>query len=490
MTEHVDVLIIGAGVAGVGAAHHIRQEFPGRSLAILEGRERVGGTWDLFRYPGIRSDSDAQTFAYGFRPWDSTHLLAPGDAIRQYVEDTAKDGGFFDSIRFGHKVIAADWSSVDNLWTITAEHGGEQVTITATIVHWCVGYYRYEAGYRAEIPGIENFDGPVVHPQFWPEDLDYTGKKVVIIGSGATAVTLVPSMADTAAHVTMLQRSPTYVLPVPKADPTTVALRKVLGHKLSYPLIRAKNVGTMAGMYWAFRAFPKAARALVRQANKLSLPKGYAVDTHFKPKYAPWDQRVCIVPDGDLFAAIRDGKASVVTDHITGFTGKSVQLKSGQELEADVVITATGLEVQFLGGVPITVDGTPFDPAQAWMYRTMLLSGLPNTVVTIGYPNFSWTLKVNIVAAYLTRLLEHMDAHGYNRFEAVQDDPSMQEQPVLDLASGYIQRAAKLMPKAGSKGPWRPSTNFPKDAFLVPRAKIDDGVLRLSKAPVREAAHT
>ncbi|RSM40557.1 NAD(P)/FAD-dependent oxidoreductase [Amycolatopsis balhimycina DSM 5908] len=481
MTEHVDVLIVGAGLSGVGAAHHLRTAFPRKTFTILEARDAIGGTWDLFRYPGIRSDSDMQTLGYRFRPWTDAKAIADGPSILRYVRDTAADAGIDRHIRFGHKVVRAAWSTEDALWTVEAVHDGQPVEITAKFLYLCSGYYDYEAGHTPEFPGLERFGGTVVHPQHWPEDLDYTGKKVVVIGSGATAVTLVPAMTDRAAHVTMLQRSPSYILSMPSEDALANRLRGLLGPRLAYPVARWKNVAVSTLIYQLSRRRPGVVKALIRKATAKQLPPGYAVDTHFKPRYQPWDQRLCLVPDGDLFRSIRRGDASVVTGRIAEFTPGGLRLQSGAELEADVVVTATGLRLLAFGGIGLFVDGAPVKLPETMAYKGMMLSGVPNFVFTIGYTNASWTLKADLVAEYVVRLLRHLDRNSYDQCVPVNDDPAVAERPLLDFDAGYVQRSIGEFPKAGSRAPWQLGMSYAHDVVKLRHGRLDDGALRFSR---------
>ena len=387
MSEHVDVLIVGAGLSGIGAAHHLQTSFPGRTYAILEARDAIGGTWDLFRYPGVRSDSDMQTLGYRFRPWTGAKAIADGPAILRYVRDTATEAGIDEHVRYGHRVTRASWSSTDARWTVEATHGTESVLMTCRFLLVCSGYYRYDHGYRPPFPGIENFRGQLIHPQQWPDNLDYGGKRVVVIGSGATAVTLVPAMAETAAHVTMLQRSPTYIISLPTEDPIDARLRKLVGPRRAYPLTRWKNVLVTTLIYQLSQRRPQMMRNWIRSMTVRQLPAGYDVDTHFKPVYGPWDQRLCLVPDGDLFRAIREQRASVVTGRIATFTEHGLRLESGEELEADIVVTATGLQLLALGGIALAVDDRAVSLPDTMAYKSMMLSGVPNFAFTIGYTN-------------------------------------------------------------------------------------------------------
>jgi monooxygenase len=483
-TEHVDVLIVGAGLSGIGAACHLQAECPGKSYAILESRGAIGGTWDLFRYPGVRSDSDMFTLGYAFRPWTDSTAIADGPSIRRYIEETASEHGVRDKIRFHHQVVSAAWSSEDARWTVTARRSdtGETVEITCSWLSVCAGYYRYDEGFRPRFEGEERFAGRFVHPQHWPEDLDLTGRRVVVIGSGATAVTLVPSLAEDAEHVTMLQRTPSYVLSLPGRDPLAQALRTRLPARIAYPVVRWKNVLTSTAFYQFSRRWPAAARRVLRRMTQKQLP-GIDVDTHFNPPYDPWDQRLCLVPDGDLFTAIREGRASVVTDRIEGFTENGVRLASGAELTADVVVTATGLRLLALGGVRLVVDGHEVAVPETMAYRGMMLSGVPNFAFTIGYTNASWTLKADLVAEFVVRLLRHMDARGYDRCVPVNDDPSVTETPLLDFQAGYVLRSIDEFPKAGSRTPWRLGMSYAHDLIRLRYGRVDDGALRFSRRP-------
>jgi monooxygenase len=467
--EHVDVLIVGAGISGIGAAYYLRQKHPDRSYAILEARTASGGTWDLFRYPGVRSDSDLHTFGYEFKPWRDEAAIASGDRILAYLRETSSEHGIDANIRFQHKVLAAAWSSGDACWTVDVERAdtGELVQFSANWLFCASGYYRYDQGYTPEFTGRDRFRGQVVHPQHWPEDLDYSGKKVVIIGSGATAVTLVPAMAGRADHVTMLQRSPTYVLSVPSRDAFAIAAQKVLGAKRGYALARRKNILKQRAIYQLCQKYPTAARRLIRRVNADQLPDGYPVDEHFNPAYNPWDQRLCAVPDGDLFKAISSGGASVVTDRIATFTENGILLESGRELEADIIVTATGLNIRLFGGMTLSVDGRPVDFADTVAYKGMMLTGVPNFVYAFGYTNSSWTLKIGLLCEHFCRLLAHMDAHGYAVARPELDDPGMPTRPFLDFGSGYVQRVIDQLPKQGSGAPWLTSMGYANDVDLL-----------------------
>jgi len=487
-TEHVDVLIIGAGLSGIGAAHHLQSAFPDRTYAILETRDTIGGTWDLFRYPGVRSDSDMHTLGYRFRPWTQAKAIADGPAILRYVRETAAEAGIDRRIRFGHRVVRAEWSTPDARWTVEAVHHGEPVRLTTNFLYTCAGYYRYDTGHAPHLPGIERFGGTVVHPQRWPENLDYAGKKVVVIGSGATAVTLVPALADRAAHVTMLQRSPTYILSVPAEDPIANRLRRMLGPRRAYPIVRWKNVLIGTLIYQLSRRRPRIVKSMLRRAAIRRLPPGYDVDTHFKPYYQPWDQRLCLIPDGDLFIAIRQGRVSVVTDQIAEFTAAGLRLESGAELDADIIITATGLQLLALGGIGLAVDGREVKLPETMAYKGMMLSGAPNFAFTIGYTNASWTLKADLVSEYVVRLLRYLDIHGYDQCVPTNDDPTVTERPLLDFQAGYVLRSIDELPKAGSRAPWRLGMSYAHDLLNLRHSRIDDGTLRFSRRPVTHQA--
>ena len=480
--EHLDVLVVGAGLSGIGAGHHIQTALPWASYAIVEARGAIGGTWDLFRYPGIRSDSDMFTLGYGFRPWDGAKTIADGDDILRYIRDTAADEGIDRHIRFHQRVVAVEWSTDEARWTVTLEHAdsGERSTLTCGFLFSCTGYYRYDHGYQPEFRGREDFRGEFVHPQHWPEDLDTAGRRVVVIGSGATAVTLIPSLARTAEHVTMLQRSPTYIATLPAKDPVVEVLRKVLPARWSGPVVRWFKALTTLASYNISRRRPRLVRRLLRRLTERQLPPGYDVDTHFSPRYDPWDQRVCAVPDGDLFKAIRAGSASVVTDTIDTLTPEGIRLDSGEELAADVIVSATGLEVLFLGGMEVTVDGEPVDVTERMAYKGMMLEGVPNMAVAIGYTNASWTLKCELTCEYVTRLLTHMHDRGLRQCTPRNDDPSVTHEPLLPLTSGYVTRSAHLMPKQGSRFPWKVYQSYLKDHRAMRRSDVVDGVMQLS----------
>ncbi|WP_210649624.1 NAD(P)/FAD-dependent oxidoreductase [Nocardioides sp. SYSU D00065] len=478
--DHVDVLIIGAGLSGIGAAAHLVKDLPGTTYAVLERRDASGGTWDLFRYPGVRSDSDMHTLGYRFRPWRGHTSLADGASILAYVRDTAREYGVDDHIRYGHHVTAASWDAATARWSVTARVGEETVTVTADFLWACSGYYDYDRGHTPHFEGQERFRGEVVHPQHWPQDLDHAGKRVVVIGSGATAVTLVPALAASgAAHVTMLQRSPTYVLSVPGQDGLKRRLTSLVGERTSYAVTRWKNIAVQSALYKLSRRRPDLVRTVVRKANVALLPPGYAVDTHFNPTYDPWDQRLCLVPDGDLFRAIRAGSATVVTDRIVTFTETGLELASGDRLEADVVVTATGLELQVFGGAELSVDGEVVEPRETMAYRAMMLSGVPNFAFTIGYTNASWTLKADLVAEYVVRVLARMRATGSRSVVPVRD-PAVKEVPLLDFESGYVQRALHALPRQGAVAPWQLKQSYVHDALALRTARLDDGVLRWS----------
>jgi monooxygenase len=473
--EHVDVLIVGAGLSGIGAACHLQEECPGKTYAVLESRGAIGGTWDLFRYPGIRSDSDMFTLGYAFRPWTGSKSIADGGAIRTYIQDTAREYGVTDRIRFHHQVLSAEWSRQDGRWTVTARRSdtGETVRLTCSWLSVCSGYYRYDEGFRPRFAGEETFAGQVIHPQHWPEDFDATGKKIVVIGSGATAVTLVPSLAGDAEHVTMLQRTPSYILSLPGRDPLAQWLRTKLPARVAHPIVRWKNVLVSTLLFQFSRRRPAAARKLIRRLTEKQLPENFDIDTHFNPPYDPWDQRLCLVPDGDLFRTLRRGEASIATGRIVRFTEKGIELESGQQLDADVIVTATGLNLLAMGGMSLTVDGTPVDVSGTVSYKGMMLSGVPNFTMTIGYTNASWTLKADLVSRYVCRLINHLDAEGYASATPVAP-PEGADQPFLDLASGYVRRSLADLPKQGRRTPWRLHQNYVRDVRLMRWGSLED----------------
>ncbi len=473
--EHLDVAIIGAGISGIGAAYYLQREHPERSYALLEARGATGGTWDLFRYPGIRSDSDLHTFGYEFRPWDDDDAIAPAGKILSYLRETARRYGIDEHVRLNSKVAGASWSSADARWTLDVEdpRTGERTQVTADWVFSAGGYYRYDEGFTPHFEGRERFRGTIVHPQHWPEDLDYAGKKVVVIGSGATAVTLVPSMCDEAGHVTMLQRTPTYIIPLRSQDAVANTLRKVLGEKISHPIARTKNIIRQQVMFQLCQRFPRLMRRVILEINRARLPKGYPVETHFNPPYDPWDQRLCVVPNGDLFRAIRHGKASVVTERIAEFDETGIRLESGGHLEADIIVTATGLNVQPFGGVPLLVDGREIDLHQTIAYKGFMLSGVPNLAFAIGYTNSSWTLKIGMLCEHFCRLLTLMDERGAD--VVVPEAPEgMPTRPFLDFGAGYIQRAVDHLPQQGDRAPWQTLMSYWADAKLLRNSPVED----------------
>jgi cation diffusion facilitator CzcD-associated flavoprotein CzcO len=487
--EHLDVLVVGAGISGIGAGRYLKAELPATSFAILEARAASGGTWDLFRYPGIRSDSDLHTFGYEFKPWRDEQAIADAPRILAYLRETITENGLDTHIRYHHRVLAASWSTADARWTVDVERTdtGERLQLSAGWLFCAGGYYRYDEGFTPVFPGRERFRGPIVHPQHWPEDLEYAGKRVLVIGSGATAVTLVPAMAETAGHVTMLQRTPSYVMPVPRNDALADRLRALLGEERAFALTRRKNIARGIGIWKFCQRYPRAARRLIRWVNTKQLPEGYPVDEHFNPPYDPWDQRLCAVPDGDLFRAIRNGTADVVTDRIETFTEDGVLLASGRELRADVIVTATGLNVQAIGGISLTVDGEPVHLPDTVAYKGMMLSGVPNFVLAIGYTNSSWTLKIGLLCEHFCRLLAYMDAHGYDVARPEPSDPDMPTRPFLDFAAGYIQRAVDQLPRQGDRMPWLTSMDYHSDAKLLRADSVLDPELHFARVAAREA---
>ncbi|WP_028643838.1 flavin-containing monooxygenase [Nocardioides sp. URHA0020] len=478
MTEHLDVLVVGAGLSGIGTAAQLRKQHPHRSLAVLEMRDVSGGTWDLFRYPGVRSDSDMFTLGYRWRPWRGEKALADGPSILQYVRDVAREYGVDELIRYRQRVVRADWDSATARWTVQVETPDGPHEISAGFLLGCTGYYDYEGGYAPVFPGQDEFAGQVVHPQQWPEDLDYTGKKVVVIGSGATAVTLVPAMAPDAEHVTMLQRSPTYILSAPGRDPIARRLQR-LPERIAYPIVRWKSILIALASYQLSRKRPDVLRSFIRKNTIKALPPEIDVDQHFKPTYDPWDQRLCLVPDGDLFQALRRGTASIVTDTIETFTETGIRLTSGEEIEADLVVTATGLKILPFGGITLGVDGQDVKVHDTMAYKALMLSGVPNFAYTIGYTNASWTLKADLVTEYVVRLLRHMDEHGHRQVVA-ERDPAVGERPFMDFSSGYVLRALDEVPVQGDRAPWLLKQNYVSDVRTIRRDDIEDGVLRFA----------
>jgi monooxygenase len=486
--EHFDVLIMGAGLSGIDAAHHLQEFCSNKSYIILEQRERIGGTWDLFRYPGIRSDSDMMTMCYSFRPWTKPKMISPGDEIRDYITATARDEGIDRNIRFRHQIQRAAWSSQEAKWTVDAvrilpDGRDEPVTLTCNFLFSCAGYYRYSAGYTPEFPDAACFKGRIVHPQAWPEDVDYAGKHVVIIGSGATAVTLLPAMANTAGHVTMLQRSPTYIVSAPEQDPIANWLRGVLPAMWAYRISRWKNVALMTYIYQLSRHFPNFLKTGLLKKVREELGPDYDVATHFTPRYKPWEQRLCLVPDADMFKAIKSGRASMVTDHIETFTQKGIKLKSGEELEADIIVTATGLVMQAFGGIELSVDGRSVDPGKTLAYKGVMVSGVPNLASVFGYINASWTLKADLICSYVCRLLNFMDRKGMRQVMPKNSDQTAAAPFVENFSSGYMKRALASWPKQGSKSPWRVYQNYLRDAISLRCTSVNDDALEFSNPP-------
>jgi monooxygenase len=482
MTEFVDVVIVGAGISGISAAWHLQERCPGKSYAILEARENMGGTWDLFKYPGIRSDSDMFTLGFRFKPWTSAKAIADGPSILAYLKEAAAENGIDKHMRFKQKVVAADWSDDDNRWTLTTETDGERKTLQCGFLLACSGYYNYDQGYSPEFPGSQDFAGTIVHPQHWPEDLDYSGKKIVVIGSGATAVTLIPALVNSGAgHVTMLQRTPTYVGSLPDVDPVAERANKLLPAKAAHVINRWKAILFSTAQYQLSQRFPKYMRKTLLTMAQRRLPDGFDVEKHFGPDYKPWDQRLCLAPNGDLFKTIRKGNADVVTDTIERFTETGIQLTSGQHLDADIIVTATGLNIQFFGGAQVLRNGTPIDLAHSMAYKGMMLSGLPNMVFTFGYTNASWTLKADLTSEFIARLLNYMDSHGYDKVVPIEPGDDIERRPFVDLSSGYILRAIDRLPKSGSQTPWQLKQNYFIDLRLIRQGKIDDSALHFTK---------
>ena len=483
MEKQVDILIVGAGISGIGIAAHLLKNCPQRSFEIIERRESFGGTWDLFKYPGIRSDSDMSTFGFNFKPWQKASVLADGASIKGYLSEVIDENQLAQKIHFQHRVLSANYDTNTKKWSVEIENAdNKKETWIANFVVGCTGYYNYDKGFQPDFPNQSAFKGQFIHPQHWPENLDYKGKKVVIIGSGATAITLVPAMSKGGAgHVTMLQRSPTYIASIPSVDMIYDKMRKVLPEDLAYKLTRARNIGVQRAVYAVAQKQPELLRKFLLQSIKMQL-KGKVDMKHFTPKYNPWDQRLCVVPDGDLFKILREGRAGVETDQIEKFTAKGVQLKSGKHLDADIVISATGLNIQILGGIKATIDGKPLNTSQHMLYQGVMVSDVPNMALIIGYINASWTLKVDIAAEYICRLLNYMDEKGYNEVLPQGDATQIEQDTVMgSLSSGYIARAADVMPKQGKSGPWRVTNNYLADRKALKKAGFEDSVLKFSK---------
>ncbi len=480
-STHLDVLIVGAGLSGIDAAYHIAKGHPEKSYAVLEMRDSLGGTWDLFRYPGIRSDSDMHTLGFGWKPWKGEKAIVDGPDILAYLKEAAAEHGIDRHIRYHHKVLSADFSTEDARWTVTVERTdtGETLELTASFLWSTSGYYNYDEGFTPDFPGIDDYDGQVIHPQHWPEDLDYAGKRIVVIGSGATAVTLIPALANSGArHVTMLQRTPTYIISQPTYDKVSAQMYKRLPDKVAQAMVRTRYLTSRIAFYEFCQARPKESRALLRKLLERQLPKDVSFDEHFKPPYDPWDQRLCAVPGGDLFKALRQHSVDVVTDHIDRFTPKGILLRSGKELEADIVITATGLNLQLFGGAGLRIDGADIKPADLMAYKGLMLSDIPNFAFTIGYTNASWTLKADLVCEYVVKLIKHMDDTG-SRVVVPRRDPSIGEEPFLDFEAGYVMRMIDSLPKQGTEFPWRLKMNYFRDV-LVFRKPVEDDALEFS----------
>lgn len=479
---HFDVLIIGAGISGVSAAYYLQTECPTKSYAILEGRHTLGGTWDLFKYPGIRSDSDMYTLGFAFKPWTNPKAIADGPAIMEYLNETVDEFDIRRRIQYNKMVLNASWSSETALWTLEVKDKAnhQSLTYTCNFLSMCSGYYNYEEGYTPNFEGIEHFEGKIIHPQKWPEDLKYDNQKIVVIGSGATAVTLIPELAKKAEHVTMLQRSPTFVVSAPDVDKLAVFTNKIFPKKLAYSLNRWRKILMQRFSFWVARKYPKTMKKLLIGGVQKELGEDYDVKTHFTPSYNPWDQRICLVPNGDMFESIKAKTSSVVTDHIDTFTPNGIQLKSGKTLEADIVVTATGLNLKLLGGIQFTVDGQPIDLSKTISYRAMMFSDIPNLSLAFGYTNASWTLKCDLSNQYVCRLLNYMDENGYKKCMPVQNDPNLEVEDWLDFSSGYIRRVIHTLPKQGTKKPWRLDQNYMVDRKMIGKAELNDGVMEFS----------
>ncbi len=482
MTEHLDVLIVGAGISGISAAWHLQDRSPSKTYAILERRENMGGTWDLFKYPGIRSDSDMFTLGFRFKPWTSAKSIADGPSILNYIKEAAAENGIDKNIRFRHQVTAVDWSDADNRWTVTVDTGDEEVTMTCSFLFATTGYYNYDQGYSPTFPGSEDFAGTIVHPQHWPEDIDYAGKKIIVIGSGATAITLIPALVNSGAgHVTMLQRSPSYVGSLPDVDPIAAQANKYLPENVAHTVNRWKAIIFSTAQYQLARKFPKYMRKTLLTMAQRRLPEGYDVEKHFGPRYNPWDQRLCLAPNGDLFKTIRKGNADVVTDTIETFVPEGIKLNSGEVLDADIIVTATGLNMQLLGGIVPTLNGRPIDLTALMTYKGLMFSGIPNFAITFGYTNASWTLKADLVSEFVCRVLNYMDDNGFNTVVPEHPGAGMEELPFMDFAPGYFLRAIDQLPKSGSRAPWRLKQNYFLDLRLIRQGRVDEESLHFTK---------
>ncbi len=476
--DHYDVIIVGAGLSGISAAHHIKTRCPGKTFLILEARESMGGTWDLFRYPGIRSDSDMYTLGYSFRPWTNPKAIADGPAIRDYIKETAREEQLEQYIKYQHRVSSASWNSDDHQWTLICDLPTGSVEFSCGFLFTCSGYYRYDQGYMPDYPGVDDYEGQLIHPQHWPEDLDYSDQQITVIGSGATAVTLVPELAKQAQHVTMLQRTPTYVVSAPERDILANLSRKILPAKAAYRIARWKNILMSMAFYKAARRWPKAIKKMIQNGVKKELGKDYDIQKHFNPPYNPWDQRLCLVPDNDLFESLKSGKSEIVTDHIERFTSDGILLRSGKEIKSDIIVSATGLQMQVLGGMELTIDGQTRKSEDSYCYRGMMFSDIPNLANAMGYTNASWTLKCDLTAEHVCSLLNHMDRHNYVQVTPIySDDPSVNE-PLLDFSSGYVKRALAHLPKQGKEKPWRVHQNYIMDLIDMRYSKVADENLR------------
>ncbi len=482
MTEYFDIIVVGAGISGISAAYHVQKHCPGKSYAVLEGREALGGTWDLFRYPGVRSDSDMHTFAFHFKPWTDPESIAGAPAILKYLNETVAEFGIAPHIRFNHKLTAASWDSSTARWTLTVESGGMTKTIDCAFLLLGTGYYSYDSPHQPEFPNSAAFTGQIIHPQFWPQDFDYTGKRVVVIGSGATAATLIPAMAARAGHVTMLQRSPTYMIARPRRDALANSLRKILPSKIAYAISRMKNVRQQRLLYVVSRKYPRWAAKQLRDGAQKLLGQEYDVTTHFTPRYAPWDQRMCLLPDGDLFAAVASGDADVVTDTIQCFTQSGILLESGAELPADIIVTATGITMELVSGIDLTVDDHLTPIRRAIAYKGCMYSGIPNLMSLFGYANASWTLRADLIARFATRMINHMDNKGYGSVAPDATGILATNDPLMPLSSGYTARAAHRLPKQGDRDPWRVHHNYYVDRKQFTQ-RLEDGALRFTHAP-------